>query len=133
MMTDLDYARAQIMTLIAVNNVALPITDDAGQKNVVIALAEEKLTDLTQRLNKVNGYANLFVKNEHRIHVVSVVNAQCALVEDKEPLTTYGDSESTVGMFIDYLGQKNGPVGLRSASGMKPFARAEGQEPLVAA
>ena len=53
MMTDLDYARAQIMTLIAVNNVALPITDDAGQKNVVIALAEEKLTDLTQRLNKV--------------------------------------------------------------------------------
>lgn len=131
MMTDLDHARAQIMTMIAVQNVSLPVVDDNGNKNVVIALADEKLSELNKRLSRVNGYANLFVKDRRKIYVVSVVNSQCTIEEDPDPLSVYPDSDSTVGMFIDYLARAGQAVGLRSVS--NGLVRAEGQKSLVAA
>lgn len=93
-------------------DVDLPVHDDQGQANVVVALAEEQLMSLFRRIDDVDGYANVFVKDEDEVVLLTALNDTCSLVsEEAEDLT--GDSRpsllSTVGIFVDYLRhQKNG-------------------------
>lgn len=133
MMTELDYARVQISTLIATNELSLPVVDDNGETNVVVALADERLTELNKRLSRVNGYANLFVKDGRNITLVSVVNSECALSTDPEPVEIPDSSDSTVGNLLSYIAQAKRPVGIKSFAQEKPFARAEERESFVTA
>ena len=90
----------------------LPVVDDQGQANVVVALAEEQLMSLFRRIDDADGYANIFVKDEDEIVMLTALNDACSLgVEDAEDMT--GEARpsllSTVGIFVDYLRhQENG-------------------------
>lgn len=90
----------------------LPVVDDQGQSNVVVALADEQLMSLFRRIEDADGYANIFVKLDGEVVMLTSLNDTCSLtVDDAEDMT--GDERpslrSSVGIFIDYLRhQENG-------------------------
>lgn len=90
----------------------LPVVDDQGQSNVVVALADEQLVSLFRRIEDADGYANIFVKLDGEVVMLTSLNDTCSLtVDDAEDMT--GDERpslrSSVGIFIDYLRhQENG-------------------------
>lgn len=90
----------------------LPVVDDLGQSNVVVALAEEQLMSLFRRIEDANGYANIFVKDEGEVVMLTALNDTCSLIAEEAEDMTGNDRPSllsTVGIFVDYLRhQENG-------------------------
>lgn len=84
----------------------LPVTSDDGDHLVVVALVEEPLSILLGRLRAVGGYANVFVKGQWGVRMVSVIKDDCAIGDpddDMTPPTERPGANATVGMFLDYL------------------------------
>lgn len=90
----------------------LPVVDDQGQSNVVVALAEEQLMSLFRRVEDADGYANIFVKDDDEVVMLTSLNDTCSLIADEAEDMTGDDRPSllsTVGIFVDYLRhQENG-------------------------
>lgn len=112
MQTEFDKAQAQISTMIAVNHIPLPITNDMGDRWVVVALTDEPLNTLIQRVQRVGGYANVFIPAGDRVVQFGMVDSKCAIFEDREPVKIYRDNASTVGQFVDTLRNAEGTLGL---------------------
>lgn len=98
----------------------LPVHDDQGQANVVVALAEEQLMSLFRRIDDADGYATIFVKDKDEVVMLTALNDTCSLVaEEAEDLT--GEARpsllSTVGIFVDYLRQQENGVRLPAHRG----------------
>ena len=79
MQTEFDKAQAQISTMIAVNHIPLPITNDMGDRWVVVALTDEPLNTLIQRVQRVGGYANVFIPTGDRVVQIGMVDSKCGL------------------------------------------------------
>lgn len=113
MQTEFDKTRAKISTMIAVNGIPLPVTNNQGDRWVVIMLASESLTTLVDRVCQVGGYANVFVQMADGVVQFDMVDQECAIVEDRNPVEIYPDNTATVGAFVDALRNASGAIGLK--------------------
>ena len=106
----------------------LRVVNDAGEAVVVVALAEEKLSAMVQRINDAGGAVNLFVADDAITHSVSVVPEVSALLNDAVDDMT-GDQRpsfnASVGMFIAYLRTQSGGVLLPATISGSPRPKAE--------
>lgn len=106
----------------------LPVVNDTGESVVIVALAEERLSDLFRRIDSTGGYANLFVKDDEQVHLVTIVRSEMALDPDSADDMTGAERPSlasTVGMFLEYLRTHNAGVMLPAhmSSPKRPKAR----------
>lgn len=84
----------------------LPVVNDRGESVVIVALAEERLSDLFRRVDAADGYANVFVRDGEAVHLVTVLPSLSSLVADEANDMTGSERpslSSTVGVFIAYL------------------------------
>lgn len=84
----------------------LPVVNDKGESVVVVAFAEERLSDLFRRVEAADGHANVFVRDGETVHLVTVLPSVASIAaEDAEDMTgsERPSLSSTVGVFIDYL------------------------------
>lgn len=101
------------------------VTNDDGEHPVVIALGDELLTSLTERIRKAGGYASVFVQSvSGAIRFVAVVRDECAIPEASADLTADEERPGETAMidtFIDYLALH--PGGVRLTTGVDSCAR----------
>ncbi|CAJ1504241.1 hypothetical protein MU0083_003387 [[Mycobacterium] kokjensenii] len=113
----------------------LPVTGDDGSTPIVVALAIERISALTERIQSAGGCANVFVKDGRKVRFVSVIDEACALGEADD--TMVGDEApsaiSTVGMLLDYVQKKPNGVTISAALGHPAWARDARQVDLVQA
>lgn len=117
MTTELNEARRLVRTYLATSGFNLSITNDRGEKNVVIALATESLSTLHERITRSGGFATVFVVDGRELTVLSVVEPSSALHTTEDVIPSPNDGEATVGLFVDYLRSKNGPAILHIVEG----------------
>lgn len=130
----LDEFRKALNRSIACGDLRLPVVDNNGSMQVVAALDVEPLSTLLGRLRAVGGFANLFVKSEHFVRQVSVIDSTCAVAIPDDDLTSEGDRPgpgATVGMFLDYVEQHPNGVAISAAVGHPSYARDAQQVELV--
>jgi hypothetical protein len=103
----------------------LPVTGDDGSFPIVVAFADEPVSALTARIQANGGYANVFVKDGHAVHFMSVIEEACAIgdpgdtmVEDEAP-----SGNSTIGMLIAYVSRHPNGVTISAALGHPACAR----------
>ena len=112
-MSKLDDFWGQVMKFVALTDVLQDSpTDNNGEFPVVVALGEELLVTLQQRLNAVGGNATIFVRDEKDgkpvVHVASAIDSDCALrSQNADQLTVPFDGEGTVSMFFDHLSNQS--------------------------
>lgn len=106
-------------------DVQLPVTGDNGEFPVVVAFESEQLSTLLGRIRAVGGYANLFVRGDNRVRVVSVVDDTCAIAvpDDVMAGAEAPGPGATVGMFIDYVERNPNGITLAAAVGHPSCAR----------
>lgn len=106
-------------------DVDLPVTNDDGGCPVVVALEDERLSVVLGRLRAVGGFANLFVRGEGRVRLVSVIRESCAIPVPDDDMTgnEAPGPTATVGMFLDYLARRPNGVMLSAAVGHPARAR----------
>jgi len=91
----------------------LPVVNDQGESIVIVALAEERLSELFRRVDGAGGYANLFVKDKGRVHLVTIIRSDVALDPGSADDMTGAERpslSSSVGVFLDYLRSHNAGV-----------------------
>lgn len=84
----------------------LPVVNDRGESIVIVALAEERLSELFRRVEASDGHANVFVRDGDIVHLVTVLPSTAAIsTAEAEDMTgaERPSLSSTVGFFIDYL------------------------------
>jgi hypothetical protein len=104
----------------ALVDVELPVVGDDGGCPVVVALEEESLSTLLGRLRAVGGFANLFVGSDIRVRMLTVIDANCAILEPDDDMTPSAErpgATATVGMFVDYVERRPNGVVLSIVSG----------------
>lgn len=106
----------------------LPVVNDRGESVVIVALVEERLSDLFRRVDATGGYANVFVRDAESVHLVTVLPSLSSLVADDADDMTGSERpslSSTVGVFVDYLRTCESGVLLPSQMGetRRPKAR----------
>ncbi len=116
----LDAFRSEISLSLAIGILAdmeLPVVADDGSFPVLVALEEEPLSVLLDRLRAVGSYATVFVAGVGRIRIGAFLDSSCAL--DADAAEDFGGTDpdagphaaSSVGMFFDYLAIR--PNGVR--------------------
>lgn len=112
----------------------LPVTGNDGNTPIVVALADELVSTLTERIRSAGGYANVFVKDGGRARFVSVIEEACAIgdpgdamVDDEAPGAT-----STIGMLLDYVERQPNGVAISAVVGHPACARDARQVELAA-
>lgn len=102
-----------------------PVTGDDGSFPIVVAFADEPVSALTERIQAIGGYANVFVKDGQRVRFVSVIEEVCAIADPDDVMV--GDdapgATSTVGMLIDYVERNPRGVVISAALGHPACAR----------
>lgn len=96
-------------------DIDLPVVDDAGECNVVVALADEKLEALNRRITNAGGYANVFVRNGDEVIMLSAVSDSCALSSDATVDMTgerRPSMNSSIGIFIEFVKRQHDGVRL---------------------
>ncbi|ONI64924.1 hypothetical protein CSIV_09470 [Microbacterium sp. CSI-V] len=116
--SELDKFRNSININLAVGALAdeeLPVVNNDGHHPVVAALSNELLAVLLGRIEKVGGYANVFVSSENRVTMLAFIDSSCAIgAAEAEDLASDGERpgvDATVETFLDYLMMK--PNGVR--------------------
>lgn len=113
----------------------LPVTDNDGNAPLIVALADEPVSKLTDRIRAAGGKANIFVKDGSFVHFVSVIDAQCAISEADE--TMVGDEapspNATIGMLLAYVERKPNGVTISATLGQPAYARDARQVELTSA
>lgn len=115
-MSELDDFWIQIMQFVARHGDAEEFPTDAnGQHPVVVALGDEPIVLLQQRIAAVGGNATIFVRDtiegEVVVHVASAIDSDCAIgLDAADDLVIPGDALSTVSMFLNHL--RNQPNGV---------------------
>jgi predicted transcriptional regulator len=103
----------------------LPVTGNDGSKPIVVALADELVSTLTERIQSAGGYANVFVKDGRRVRFVSLIEEACAIGEPDD--TMVGDeaprATSTIGMLLDYVERQPNGVTISAMLGHPACAR----------
>lgn len=98
----------------------ITVHDPNGNYHIVAALAKEELYYLNERVSSCGGYADIFVSDGARVHVLHAQKANKA-PSQAEDFTELRTGASTVGTFIDYLKRRpNGvciPSSLERGSG----------------
>ncbi|WP_119697057.1 hypothetical protein [Microbacterium halotolerans] len=123
-MNNLDEFRAQVIFNIAVHDIPIDVTDTQGEMPVVVALDDERASVLMQRVQAVGGSATVFTRGESHVRMFVVIDERCALGSDGADDMTGTERPSpnaTVGMLLDYLGQR--PEGIRIPSKLEPETR----------
>lgn len=85
----------------------LPVVNDDGETVVIVALAEERLSDLFRRVDAAGGLANIFIRDADTVHLVTVLPSHASLtIDGAEDMTgpERPSLSSSVGVFVDYLG-----------------------------
>lgn len=130
--SELDKFRNSININLAVGALAdeeLPVVDDEGKHPVVAALSNERLAVLLGRIEKVGGYANVFISNERTVTMLAFIDSSCAIgASEAEDLASDGERpgvDATVGTFLDYL--------MLKPNGVRLPARLEQERPFVPA
>lgn len=81
-----------------------------GRAAVVASLDEERLPVLMRRVESVGGFANIFATGPNGIRRIAVLQASDVLddrgVDDMSGEDEQPSARTTVGMFIDYLEQR---------------------------
>lgn len=102
------------------SSVPLPVTDDEGNRPVVVALSDELLATLIDRLRDAGGFANVFIQTPTGlIEAMSVVRSECAIGTPDDDLSAPGDlphAQSTVGMFLAYVRTRRNGVAFSSVA-----------------
>lgn len=126
--SQLDEFRREVNYNLAVGALAdfdLPVTSDDGGCPVVVAFEDESLSTVLGRLRAVGGYANLFVRCDEHVRLVSVIDDGAALMEASDDMT--GDEgpgpDATVGMFVDWVERCPHGVKISGAVGHPAYAR----------
>lgn len=132
MQNELDRIQAKISTMIAFNQIPLPVTNDKGDPWVVVALPSEPLTALIQRVGWARGCANVFVPMDDGVIQFDVVDQHGAVDADPQPVEIYDDNTSTVGLFVEMLRNTAGPVGLKVHDQDSPFTALQASEARIA-
>ncbi len=124
----LDAFRREVNLNLALGPLAdieLPVTSDDGGHPVVAALAGERLSIVLGRLRAVGGFANLFVRDDGRVRMASVIGESCAIGDPDDDMT--GDdrpgADATVGAFLDYVARRPRGVVVSAAVGHSACAR----------
>jgi hypothetical protein len=84
----------------------LPVVNDDGESIVIVALAEERLSDLFRRVDAAGGLANVFVRDSGAVHLVTVLPSNASLSTDGAEDMTGRERpslSSSVGVFVAYL------------------------------
>ncbi|MCI6584064.1 MAG: hypothetical protein MSC45_03200 [Mobiluncus sp.] len=118
---ELNDARRQVHALIGLNALPLPVVNNDGDAVVVVALADESVPVLIDRIRQSGGYANVFVKMSDYLVQFGMIESSCALDEDPNPIRVYQDNTATVGAFVDFLSQSDSPVGIELIAGQSPL------------
>ncbi|SIJ39137.1 Conserved protein of uncharacterised function; putative phage protein [Mycobacteroides abscessus subsp. bolletii] len=111
----------------ALANVDLSVTNDEGETPVVVALVDELLSVMIERIQAAGGYANVFVQDRRNRKVLrfAVVREVCAIGEPDD--TMVGDEapgrNATIGMFLHYVQQHPNGVTISTALGHPACAR----------
>lgn len=102
----LDSLRRKVLKAVGMAGIDLPVVNDRGQRQIVVALEEESFSLLMQRLRNAGGYANVFVETSKGLVSVSVIKQECSLASGScEHIDMPISSSSDVGMFLNYLEQ----------------------------
>lgn len=125
MSDELSTARRQVHALIGLNGVSLPVVNKDGVKIVVVALGEEPLPVLIDRVRQAGGYANVFVKTQDFIIQFGVVEVESVSRENIEPLRIYQDNSATIDTFIHFLTRADSPVGIELIPGTSSLKASE--------
>lgn len=104
---DLEIADGKFDDLITVH-------DPNGNYPIVIALAKEELYYLNERVSSCGGYANIFVGDGDRIHVLHAQKTD-KVPSKAEDFTDLKTGASTVGAFMAYLRQRSNGVCIPSS------------------
>lgn len=109
----------------ALTDFKLPVTSNDGTAPIVVALASERVSALTERIQSAGGYANVFVKDGPRVRFVSVIEEACAIGDSDDSMV--GDeapsATSTIGMLLDYVEGKPNGVTISAVLGHPACAR----------
>jgi hypothetical protein len=102
-----------------------PVTGDDGSFPIVVAFADEPVSALTERIQVIGGYANVFVKDSRGVHFVSVIEEVCAIADADDRMV--GDeapgATSTIGMLLAYVERHPNGVTISAALGHPACAR----------
>lgn len=106
----------------------LPVVDSQGSHPVVVALGEERLSALMNRVRRIGGFANVFVRDEGGVAALAFIDRGSALgADDAENLTSESDRpgpNATVSMFLSYLALKpHGVLLPADVDGDRPVVR----------
>lgn len=101
----LDEFWCETMTQVGMQTIDLPVNGPTGVPRIVVALGEEPVLVLFQRVAAAGGYANVFIRDEDRIFLLAVMPESDALFSAKaEDMTTEPPSLfASVSMFLAYL------------------------------
>ena len=96
-----------------------PVTGDDGSFPIVVAFADEPVSALTERIQAIGGYANVFVKDGGGVRFVSVIEEVCAIADPDDRMV--GDdapgATSTIGMLLAYVERHPNGVTISAALG----------------
>lgn len=95
------------------------VVNDEGERVVVVALGDELLSQLIERLRSAGGYATVFVLSASgAIRSATVVRSECSIAEPDDDLTGTNrpGSMALIDTFIDYLALHPNGVKLDSAA-----------------
>jgi hypothetical protein len=102
-----------------------PVTGDDGSFPIVVAFADEPVSALTERIQAIGGYANVFVKDGRSVHFVSVIEEVCAIADPDDRMV--GDeapgATSTIGMLLAYVARHPNGVAISATLGRPACAR----------
>lgn len=113
----LDQFRMEVNRALAIGEFAdteLSVVDENGNRPVVVALGEERLSVLLRRVENVGGYANVFVQYGDVVRRLAVMDVLGALdVREADDMTSKAEqpsANSTVGAFVSYLAQRKSGI-----------------------
>lgn len=131
MSSEYEMIQDHISAMIGLQDIPLPITNNEGDRWVIVALASEPLTALISRVRNVGGYANVFVPMGDRVVQFGMIDSHCALSEDEEPVKVYRDNKSSVGQFVETLSNSENALGLEIYDEDSPFKALKASEAKV--
>ncbi len=114
----------EVQLYLGTTGASLPVANDLGRHFVVTALGHESCADLFARIERVGGYANVFVQVFGRVFFVPFTRAEFAPGEPPEAVCMPFDSESEISMLVEYL--------LQSQTGVTLYLSGSQRVPTVA-
>ena len=95
----------------------LTVRDEQGNCPIVVALGEEKLYFLVERVKAIGGCANILIKMGDQVTMIASehFNGGTSDAEDLSDISEWENGDTTIAMFVTYLRTKpNGVIMPRS-------------------